>query len=178
VQLGWLEPILSAWRAAARAPLAKCPECLAKGRVERGWWVPHLGVYRANCLREWQVHTLCKRREMVVETQGGLGPEWAGASVSWGTLKLEDLIPAFVDVLAEVDVARAAEYQREFDLWQERLNEESEFTEEECQEQLSYICDELIDLLGGIAPDGCVFGTNEGDGSDFGFWMIEGSDES
>ena len=106
-----------------------------------------------------------------------LGPEWAGASVSWGTLRLEDLIPAFVDVLAEVDLARAAEYRHEFELWQRRLDEGGEFGTAECHEQLGYICEELIERLGEIAPEGCVFGAHEGDASDFGFWMIEGEEE-
>lgn len=36
---------------------------------------------------------------------------------------------------------------------------------------------ELFDALNKVAPSGCYFGANEGDGSDFGFWQDDTEEE-
>lgn len=41
-------------------------------------------------------------------------------------------------------------------------------------EDALYYLDELFDVLDSYAPEGYYFGAIEGDGSDFGYWKIEG----
>ena len=38
------------------------------------------------------------------------------------------------------------------------------------------ILDDLFDVMNGYAPEGYYFGAHPGDGSDFGFWPIEGEE--
>jgi hypothetical protein len=113
--------------------------------------------------------------------------------VSWGTLRTGDLIEAFTDALRIYDPERAAAIRKEYtdvfgpiDAEHERLYQAGEYTpwadvcEELCYdssdfaEQASYLVNEaLFDALSDCAPEGCYFGTSEGDGSDFGFWQSE-----
>lgn len=86
-------------------------------------------------------------------------------SVSHGTMRTEDLIPTFLDVL-------------------KKLDKENEFarlrvTAENCIEcgaddnKAVEIMVELIDTLNNFAPPYFYFGANPGDGSDYGFWLQE-----
>ena len=90
-------------------------------------------------------------------------------SVSWGTLRREDLIPAFIDTLELFEHPRAVEFRKEGEHhlhniatadYRDGLHDDAE----------SFLWETLIDALDEIAPSGCYFGTTEGDGSDFGFW--------
>ncbi len=85
-------------------------------------------------------------------------------SISSGTLRAEDLIPAFAEELERcvnghpgnmtlVEEARAIE----------------DYDSEEAQEIL---CD-LADALNEYAPDYGYFGSHPGDGADFGFWLYD-----
>lgn len=96
-------------------------------------------------------------------------------TVSYGTMRSEDLIPEFVDELEclckaqdcldedmqqVIDEGRAiikyAEYNE--DVWEfENTNE--------------YLNETLWDALNNCAPPYFYFGSHEGDGSDFGFWL-------
>jgi len=96
-----------------------------------------------------------------------LGKEWIGESVSHGTLREQDLIPAFEGVLD----AAGVEYDRPQAV--DKLLESQPLTDEEMEEIGFYLNETLFDLLNGIAPEGTCFGSHEGDGSDFGFWEIE-----
>jgi hypothetical protein len=88
-------------------------------------------------------------------------------SISHGTLRNLDLIEAFADELALC-----------------RGNEDHQIIQEARavsllaslnydvadMESASELVNDLQDALNEYAPDGCYFGTHEGDGSDFGFW--------
>ena len=94
-------------------------------------------------------------------------------SISNGTLRPQDLIPAFLDVLAEVDPVAHTQFclsprgpipshameDDDADWWQS----------EECQWRVT----DLHDALGEAAPEGYYFGSNPGDGSDFGYWPFD-----
>ena len=95
-------------------------------------------------------------------------------TVSHGTMRPQDLIPSFLDVLAEV---APAEYQQmmipgcgfpavpSYAL----EDDDSEWWDSDAA---SWILECLFDALNDHAPDGHYFGAHEGDGSDYGFWAI------
>ncbi len=93
-----------------------------------------------------------------------LDRRWAGAVVSEGTPRTEDLIPKFCAVLAEVEPIRA---QKLLDKW------ETLTPDELADGQDSWLLEDLFDALGGIAPKGTYFSASEGDGACFGFWTIK-----
>ena len=97
-------------------------------------------------------------------------------SVSWGTMRSEDLISSFLDALDdldhvryEVEVARALVdgviVDDGYGGWVVAEPDDS-------YADADYV-DHLFDVLGEYAPDGAYFGAHPGDGSDYGFWMCE-----
>lgn len=97
-----------------------------------------------------------------------LSNEWVNQSVSHGTMREEDLIPAFEHVLHH-----AGEELPERPAAVEKLLAGGELTDKE-QETVSYYVNEgLFDALSRIAPDGYYFGAHPGDGCDYGFWAAE-----
>lgn len=93
-------------------------------------------------------------------------------TVSWGTMRNEDLIPCFISYLRanwdELSVetrqgVNAIEYA--LDGWGAIYYEASE----EAYSDLAWLFDALNDL----APEGYYFGAHPGDGSDYGFWEVE-----
>lgn len=91
-------------------------------------------------------------------------------SVSSGTLRERDLIPAFFGALLRVAPDRAGELGRGYgynpelsDSWMESAGSDA---------QGEFLCG-LDAMLNEAAPDTHYFGTLEGDGSAFGFWPIE-----
>jgi hypothetical protein len=98
-----------------------------------------------------------------------LDMSWAGVSVSSGTLREQDLIPAFESVL---DVA-GVNYERPECV--NKLMGGGELTIGEWEEVSAYLNEDLFDAMNDIAPEGTSFGAHPGDGADFGFWRA--SDE-
>lgn len=68
-------------------------------------------------------------------------------SISSGTLQDADLIPTFTDTLLSLS----------------KLNDGDI--------DLSLVLDALENALNDLSPPFCYFGTHEGDGTDFGFWL-------
>lgn len=91
-------------------------------------------------------------------------------SVSTGTLRAEDLIPAFADVLSEI---APAEYHKLAQSY--ATGNDEEYCSEEDE---SDMVDELEQSLSDRAPDFCYFGAHPGDGADFGFWICWDSIEN
>lgn len=85
-----------------------------------------------------------------------------------GTMRTQDLIPAFTEKLKELD--EAGEYT---DLIHD-CEHYKKFTPEE---QACMLNEELFDALNNFAPPYCHFGSNPGDGSDYGFWVSENIEE-
>ncbi len=77
-------------------------------------------------------------------------------SVSSGTMRPEDLIATFGATLWELDNAHAA---LPADDWEER------------PEEWDDVVEGLFDALDAFAPPYCYFGSHEGDGADYGFWV-------
>jgi hypothetical protein len=87
-------------------------------------------------------------------------------SVSSGTIREEDLVPAFLSVLRELD-PKATEI---LDLEFEEIRRDHDWDSEEISRFLN---ETLWDALEANAPDGWYFGAHPGDGADYGFWPLE-----
>lgn len=87
------------------------------------------------------------------------------------TLRPQDLIPAFLEVIREtpeyLQIINSNNYAVITDAGADEYDERWE------SEDISYLLnEELFDILNHYAPDGYYFGSIEGDGSDFGFWNL------
>lgn len=111
-------------------------------------------------------------------------------SVSHGTLRTSDLLPAFVSLLSDVledatfrpgadspdVVARMAETQSILGALEGEITRQHDagMLEEWAEsEGASWDLEWLFDALEEWAPEGYTFGAHEGDGSDFGFWLVD-----
>jgi len=94
-------------------------------------------------------------------------------TISHGTLRPQDLIPAFLEALRTVNPAAYAQIT----LGSGHAPIPSHALEDEdaqwWYEDAQWILEDLIERLMESAPEGTYFGTHEGDGSDFGFWPLE-----
>ena len=84
-------------------------------------------------------------------------------TVSHGTLRAEDLIPAFIAALPDDGNTAALRA------------EAAQFTAADYESGIAvdFLHEVLFDALDAHAPDGCYFGAHPGDGSDFGYWPVE-----
>lgn len=83
-------------------------------------------------------------------------------SVSHGTMRSEDLIPAFSDALRWIRGSIPASLHRAI-----RAYDAGKLGEDDVPE----LVNSLFDALNEYAPAYGYFGANEGDGSDYGFWL-------
>lgn len=84
-------------------------------------------------------------------------------SVSSGTVRPEDLIPAFVDELRWLQGRVPRDIYKEL-----RAYEAGKLDEEDAD----WLLEALFDALDALAPAYAYFGAHEGDGADYGFWLI------
>lgn len=84
-------------------------------------------------------------------------------SVISGTMRKEDLIPAFLGTLLSYDKEsiKGKEIKERMELEEDYYYHDSS----------SYDLEELIDELNNLAPSHSYFGCHPGDGSDYGFWI-------
>ncbi len=90
---------------------------------------------------------------------------WYG-SVSTCTMRSEDLVPAFMDCLMDLDIGTATMIEKEYP---EMFGDDPDYGSDDADELL----EALFDALDACAPEGHYFGAHPGDGSDYGFWEIE-----
>ena len=109
-----------------------------------------------------------------------LGSEWVDVSVSHGTMREEDLIPAFEAVLegAGAEVNRGDYADAVCKLLHEHDDYDCTLTDQELDQVGYYLNEQLWEELEDIAPEGCYFGAHPGDGCDYGFWTCEDDDSS
>lgn len=91
-------------------------------------------------------------------------------SVSHGTMREEDLVPAFVSELESLGHPKSAELSNEADQIAEKFGFDS-------SEMSEFLNETLFDALNECAGDGLYFGSHPGDGSDYGFWMSESPED-
>lgn len=92
-----------------------------------------------------------------------------------GTMRPQDLIPAFLDVLRELNpptyqqimipgagfsVIPSSVWETKDDPWYD-------------SEEAGWILEDLFDALDACSPENCYFGAHPGDGCDYGFWPCE-----
>ena len=91
-------------------------------------------------------------------------------SVSCGTLRREDLIPAFVDVLLDIEPYNELG-ERMNDLLNNQTQEQ--FEEYVGSDDAYWDLDELFDELDELCGPTMYFGAHPDDPADFGFWFTE-----
>lgn len=111
---------------------------------------------------------------MITLTNGQTTQE---GTVICGTMRLEDLIPTFLDELERLQLPSVEQRA----LWDnisyyvETGNGQAS-TVAQSEEWAVDLLDELFDMLDSIAPDGYYFGAHPGDGCDYGWWQYEDND--
>lgn len=105
-------------------------------------------------------------------------------SISSGTMRDDDLLPAFADEL-EYQLERQSrrfarkEYRaliREARRALRHMEDGTVKQAEAAEESASEIISDLMDRLTDFAPPYAYFGAHPGDGADYGFWLVEDLD--
>jgi hypothetical protein len=95
-------------------------------------------------------------------------------TVSHGTMRPQDLIPAFLDALADVDPAAYEQYMlMPFGPIPAHVQDEGDTSDWWQSDDARYLLEELFDALNDAAPEDHYFGAHPGDGSDYGFWQCD-----
>jgi len=105
--------------------------------------------------------------------------------VSWGTLRIQDLVGSAISFLEDVGYPLTknvrAEYETYYDPSEDLIIDYLPGAigkdARDGEEQLGYLWEEIINKLDDICPEGFFFGTSEGDGSAFGYWPIDEDDQ-
>ena len=101
-------------------------------------------------------------------------------SVSTGTMRTEDLMPAFADALSlmpaysDTEIVRRATLKLLDDV--EKFLGSPEALPGWDSEEAQWLMQELFDELDNHAPLHMRFGSHDGDGADFGFWPTDFDD--
>jgi|LDZT01.1.fsa_nt_gi hypothetical protein len=90
-------------------------------------------------------------------------------TVSWGTMRLQDLIPSFIQALEHFSYRKAKSFAREVPLEAWKDNDHPFWESDDAH----WLIDNLFFALNDNAPEGHYFGAHPGDGSDLGFWPVE-----
>ena len=104
--------------------------------------------------------------------------EFQLGSISTGTLRTEDLLPAFTYTMGELThdpVSNLSKYPTEAmaKLWDEAIHligTDQWWTLDPEDSGVDDLLNDLTDALDELCPPFVYFGTLEGDGADFGFW--------
>jgi hypothetical protein len=101
-------------------------------------------------------------------------PVLAGSVIS-GTHRPQDLVPAFLNKLRELDagVYEQVVYCPAYPMPPAYAAEDSNSEWWDSDECAEFVNETLIDALDVFAPDDYFFGAHPGDGSDFGYWPVE-----
>jgi hypothetical protein len=102
-------------------------------------------------------------------------------SLSHGTHRNEDLLPAFLFFLEEHDERTAQRFNSELVelgfghsmCGASGLGNSDEWPDGFGDDEASELVHEMFDAIDRLAPSGYYFGAHQGDGSDFGFWPVE-----
>jgi hypothetical protein len=103
--------------------------------------------------------------------------EFQLGSISTGTLRTEDLIEAFNNALTQI---HNGHYYDIGEMMSDEEGNAAEFGKQPSDDELQRrVVDHLMDALQETCPPFVYFGTLEGDGADFGFWVdMDGLNEA
>ena len=90
-------------------------------------------------------------------------------SISTGTMRYHDLIPVFAGELERLD--NEGKYVGLIDRCNALTDEDYESNDIDTIEEIGDLSENLFDALDSFAPPYAYFGSHEGDGSDYGFWI-------
>lgn len=86
-------------------------------------------------------------------------------TVSRATMRTQDLIPAFLDIIKDT-----TEYVQLINFVPAHAMEDDEAEWWDSENAMYFLNETLWDILNYYAPDGYYFRCTEGDGSDYGYW--------
>lgn len=91
-------------------------------------------------------------------------------TISHATMRNEDLIPAFIEELDRIDTKRQfKEVLKEGKKIIRKCSKNGDLWNSE--EITEFLNEDLWNALDSFSPSCCYFGSTEGDGSDYGFWV-------
>ena len=99
--------------------------------------------------------------------------EFQPGSISHGTMRMQDILPAFKSALFKENPAAARAIWKKYPAFNEALcdlevgKQDNPFWE---SEEAQDVYDDFVTAFSLLAPEGHWFGTHPGDGSDVGFW--------
>lgn len=97
-------------------------------------------------------------------------------TISSGTLRMEDLIPALAGELDGLRLTRTERKTvREALAWDGDAADDDEVTDDEgstAGERAEWLYDELTQIADSHVPDYCYFGSTDGDGAEIGVWPV------
>jgi hypothetical protein len=140
------------------------PVILIHGRDNAGWTLDEYVIPRL-------ASGLIFAKEIEVEPEV---PVVVG-TISHGTLRREDLLPAFINTLSILAPGLKSTKRLLTDAeWAVTvLKEIDQYGEREAWDIVDDVIDALDTGINDALPDGWYFGAIEGDGSDFGVWEVE-----
>ena len=99
-------------------------------------------------------------------------------TVSSGSMREEDLISVFLEVLIELDTDHEYESviregEQIMELFHYSNENWIEITHEGWNQISLYLNEDLWNAMDSFSPEGYYFGSHPGDGADYGFWEIE-----
>lgn len=98
-------------------------------------------------------------------------------TISSGTLRLEDLIPALISALEDLRLTKAE--RKTINAVRRMLADDRYFTNDWPQDVQTpdEDYDELTQIADSHVPDYCYFGSTEGDGAEIGVWPVHDDDD-
>lgn len=99
-----------------------------------------------------------------------LDDKFKNRSISVGTLNNAHLLETFMEFILETYPEKADELIKEYNIPEDKTFEK--FAEENHLLTAELVNEDIYYFLNDVAPEGCYFGSLEGDGADIGFWEI------
>lgn len=104
-----------------------------------------------------------------------LPANYKNVSISHATLNPEHLIPLFCEfILEHRELLTTTDRRFVSAIACDVATDLYKFEDANANDDLQA----MFDIMDGMAPNGCYFGSHPGDGSDFGFWEYEDNDNA